>query len=171
MEGKERREAIMQDLQEQKEPVTGTALAKKYNVSRQVIVQDIALIRALGIHILSTSEGYLLSIIKKDTIKRAFTVKHTMNEIEDELCTIVDLGGHIINVIVSHPVYGEIMVDMMISSRKGVSKFMEKLNNKDFVPLMSLTAGEHLHIVEAEDEETLDDIESALKTKGYLVNV
>lgn len=171
MEGKERREAIINVLVEQKKPVTGTALAKKYGVSRQVIVQDIALIRAQGLHIISTGEGYLVSKNNEETIKRAITVKHSMNEIEDELNTIVDYGGHVLNVIVSHLVYGEIEVDMMIYSRKDVKKFINKMSSEDFVPLMHLTGGEHLHIIEAKDEETLDEIENELDRKGYLVKI
>lgn len=171
MEGKERRESITNDLFAQEKPVTGAALAKKYCVSRQVIVQDIALIRAQGINITSTGEGYFISKINEATAKRAITVKHDRNEIEDELNTIVDFGGNVLNVIVSHPVYGEIEVDMMIGSRKSVAKFMEKLNGKDFVPLMHLTGGEHLHIIEAENEEALDDIENELFKKGYLIKI
>lgn len=171
MEGKERRDAIINDLMERMKPVTGTALAKKYGVSRQVVVQDIALIRAQGMHIISTGEGYLISKVNEETIKRAITVKHAMNEIEDELNTIVDFGGNVLNVIVSHPVYGEIEVDMMINSRKSVKNFIKKMNSEDFVPLMHLTGGEHLHIIEADDEETLDDIENELDKKGYLVKI
>lgn len=169
MEGKERRDAIGKELFSQKDPVTGTALAKKYGVSRQVIVQDIALLRAQGVNIVSTAEGYMPSIVKAETIKRAFSVKHSVNEIEDELNTIVDGGGNVINVIVCHPIYGEISVDMMVSSRRNVAKFMKKLENKDFVPLMNLTGGEHIHIVEAHDEETLDEIERELIKKRYLI--
>lgn len=171
MEGKERREAIITELTQSNEPITGTALSKKYGVSRQVIVQDVALLRAQGIHIISTGDGYLISKNNDSTVKRAITVKHSQEDIEDELTTIVDFGGNVLNVIVSHPVYGEIEVDMMIGSRKSVKKFMEKLKDKDFVPLMQLTGGEHLHIIEAEDEETLDDIEDELYKKGYLIRL
>lgn len=171
MEGKERRQGIIKDLTENKAPITGTSLAKKYNVSRQVIVQDIALIRAQGMNILSTGEGYIVSQTNENTVKRALTVKHTMKDIEDELNTIVDNGGNVLNVIVSHPVYGEIEVDMMVNSRKGVKRFMDSMKEKDFVPLMHLTGGEHLHVIEAEDEETLDDIENELFKKGYLVKI
>jgi len=169
LEGKARRDAIVKELFHQKDPVTGTSLAKKYGVSRQVIVQDIALLRAQGVNVVSTAEGYMPSIVKEETFKRAFSVKHSISQIEDELNTIVDIGGNVMNVIVSHPIYGEISVDMMISSRRSVAKFMEKLKDKDFVPLMNLTGGDHIHIIEAEDDETLDEIERELSIKGYLI--
>lgn len=169
MEGKERREAILEVLNSSKEVITGTAMAKQFHVSRQVIVQDIALLRAQGVQIISTSEGYLVYHIKKDTIKRAYMVKHELVDIEDELNTIVDLGGNVLNVVVTHPVYGEISVDMMIGSRRSVNKFMAKLQEHQFIPLMYLTGGDHLHIVEAESEEILDEIEKELDQKGYLV--
>lgn len=169
VEGKERREALVQALKKNEEGMTGTALSKQFSVSRQVIVQDVALLRAQGVQIISTSEGYKFYNIKKDTIKRAFSVKHDMLDIENELTTIVDLGGNILNVVVTHPVYGEISVDMMIGSRRSVKKFMDKLETNHFIPLMHLTGGEHIHIVEAENEEILNEIENELDLKGFLV--
>lgn len=169
LEGKERREAILTVLTNSMEVITGTSIAKQFGVSRQVIVQDIALLRAQGVQIISTSEGYLVYHVKKDTIKRAFMVKHDILDIEDELNTMVDLGGNVLNVVITHPVYGEISVDMMIGSRRSVKKFMEKLLEHNFVPLMHLTGGAHLHIVEAENDEILDEIEKELDKKGYLI--
>lgn len=169
MEGKERREAILGILSTKDETFTGTVLAKKFSVSRQVIVQDIALLRAQGMQILSTSEGYRFYELKKETFKRAFMVKHDITQIEEELNAIVDLEGNVLNVVVTHPVYGEISADMMIGSRRSVKKFMAKLKEHNFVPLMQLTGGEHLHIVEAVSEELLDEIESELDKKNFLI--
>ncbi|MBC7959662.1 MAG: transcription repressor NadR [Vallitaleaceae bacterium] len=169
MDGKERREALSEILNQHTEAFTGTSLAKKFGVSRQVIVQDIALLRAQGLQVISTSEGYRIYKIKKETVKRAFFVKHSMEDIEEELNTIVDLEGNVLNVVVTHPVYGEISVDMMLGSRRSIRKFMDKLEAHHFVPLMYLTGGEHLHVVEAESDEILDDIEAALAKKGFLV--
>jgi transcriptional regulator of NAD metabolism len=170
MDGKKRREDIINELVKSEEPIKGSLLAKMFNVSRQVIVQDIALLRAQGKSILSTSEGYMVYKIKENTIKRVFAINHSIEDIEDELKTIVDLGGNVLNVIVSHSLYGEINIDMMINSRKKVSDFMNKVNKKDFVPLMRLTNGEHYHTIEAESEEVLNEIQDKLKNKGYLIN-
>lgn len=168
MEGKERRELILGILTNMEEAITGTALAKQFNVSRQVIVQDIALLRAQGSKILSTSEGYR-KYYNKNTVKRAYLVKHSKDDIEDELNTFVDLEGNILNVVVLHPVYGEISADLMIGSRRAVKKFMDKMEENKFIPLMHLTGGEHVHVVEAESEEILDEIAHELDIKGYLI--
>ena len=170
MEGKERREKILMDLSGSTEPITGTELAKRYDVSRQIIVQDIALLRAQGLQIISTSEGYLVYKIKDDTVKRVIQVKHFGIDIEDELMTIIDLGGTILDVIVVHPVYGEISVNMMLSSRSSVERFMKKLEDNDFVPLLNLTKGDHYHTIEAKTEEILNEIVQALVEKGYVVS-
>ena len=61
MTGSERRDQIIKRIQESQVPVSGTQLAKEYEVSRQVIVQDIALIRAAGHKIISTNRGYILN--------------------------------------------------------------------------------------------------------------
>lgn len=168
MEGKERRELILALLSNMEEAITGTSLANQFNVSRQVIVQDIALLRAQGTQILATSDGYRI-YQNKNTVKRAYLIKHSKDDIKDELKTIVDLEGNILNVVVFHPVYGEISADLMIGSRRAVKKFMDKLEENKFIPLMHLTGGEHVHVVEAESEEILDEIEHELAIKGYLI--
>ena len=60
MEGKDRRERLIALLQQADTPISGTELAKQLGVSRQVIVQDVALLRAENCEILSTNKGYLL---------------------------------------------------------------------------------------------------------------
>jgi transcriptional regulator of NAD metabolism len=170
MEGKERRELLIKLLTESREPISGTELAKKLGVSRQVIVQDIALLRAVNKNILSTTKGYMIYLQEEQKVNRAFLVKHTTDEIEDELCTIVDNGGKVLNVIVSHDLYGEIAADLIIKNRQDVYDFVKHVKSKNTVPLKELTDGIHLHTVEADSEEILDKIEAALKTKKYLVN-
>ena len=169
IDGNQRREAILEDLSKENSILKGVQLAKKYGVSRQVIVQDIALLRAQGTSIISTAEGYMLHDLKPDTSKRVFCVAHNESLIEDELNTIVDYGGKVLNVLVNHVVYGDITVDLMLKNRKDVKNFMKKLEDIEFVPLMALTNGEHYHVVEAETIDILDSIEQALIDKGYLV--
>lgn len=170
MEGVERREKIISILKNRKEePISGTELAKQLGVSRQVIVQDIALLRAVNKNILSTTKGYLLYYQEAEKVNRCFMVKHTNDLIEDELCTIVDHGGKVLDVIVMHDIYGEIRTDLIISNRKDVYDFVKKVNEKQTVPLKELTDGTHLHTVEADSENVLDNIEVALREKGYLI--
>lgn len=168
MEGQERREKILELLTLSKIPISGSELAKRLGVSRQVIVQDIALLRAVNKNILSTTKGYLLYFREKQKVNRCFSVLHTTDQIEDELCTIVDNGGKVLDVIVSHDIYGMISADLIISTRQDVYDFVEKVNTKKTLPLKELTNSHHLHTVEADNEHILDHIEAALKEKGYI---
>lgn len=170
MEGKERREKIVELLLHSQEALSGSKLAKLLGVSRQVIVQDIALLRATNKNILSTTKGYMMYIAPVQKENRCFWVKHTTEEIEDELCTIVDLGGKILDVTVMHDVYGQIQTDLNIQSRQEVYDFVAKVGGKNTVPLKELTDGVHLHTVEAESTAILDRIEEKLREKKYLIN-
>lgn len=171
MESSKRRNSIQNMLRSNTGPITGTELAETFGVSRQVIVQDIAILRAAGADILATPRGYIIhtpfspNVITKTLICRHYTSK----ELEDELTTIVDYGGKVIDVIIEHPIYGEIRGILMISSRQDVKEFMESLGKEGAQPLSSLTGGIHLHTVEVKDERTFSRIKRELKAKGYIL--
>lgn len=164
----ERREKLISILRESSDPISGAELAKMLGVSRQVIVQDIALLRAVNRNILSTTKGYVLYYQETEKVNRCFLVKHTDEQIEDELCTIVDNGGKVLDVIVMHDIYGEISTGLIIKNRQDVYDFIDKLKHRKTVPLKDLTDGVHLHTVEADSQEILDRIEAKLREKGYL---
>lgn len=168
MTGQERRDAMIEIIQNSEKPVSGTALAKQFAVSRQVIVQDIALIRAAGYEVLSTHRGYLLG--QKNSVTRIFKVSHTDEEIADELNLIVDLGGKVLDVQINHKVYGRMKADLGIHSRKQVQDFMEEIRSGKSSPLKNITSNYHYHTVEADSEEVLDLIGKELNKRGYLVN-
>lgn len=168
LEGTKRREQLIKILNELTEPVSGTELSRLLGVSRQVIVQDIALLRATDINIISTTKGYLIYHTNSPRVKRIFKVKHTTQQIEDELCTVVDNGGKVLDVLVTHEIYGEITTALIIRNRQDVYDFVKKVQEKKIVPLKELTDGVHQHTVEADTEDTLNRIEKALKEKGYL---
>lgn len=167
--GEERRSKIIEILKSREEPVSGMELAKALNVSRQVIVQDIALLRAVNRNIISTTKGYLLYYQEVQKVNRCFLVKHTDEQIEDELCIIVDNGGKVLDVIVMHDIYGEISTGLIIKNRQDVYDFIEKLKEHKTLPLKELTGGIHLHTVEADSEAILDSIEKKLREKNYLI--
>lgn len=171
MEGEKRRELLIHLLEESEVPLSGTVLSKKLNVSRQVIVQDIALLRAVNKNILSTTKGYLLYYQEKQKVNRCYRVTHTTDEIEDELCTIVDNGGKILDVIVEHAIYGTISADLVIGTRQEVYDFVHKVKTKKTIPLKELTDSLHFHTVEADTEEILDRIQNALLLKGFLLTI
>lgn len=166
MTGEERRKMIIDYLLESELPLSGSKLAKLLDVSRQVIVQDIALLRAKQHNILSTNTGYLLERVQKP--QRIFHVIHKDDCTLDELYTIVDLGGYVIDVHVLHRVYGNLSVPLNIKSRKDAKKLVDDINSGTCSLLKKLTQDEHFHIVEAGSTEDFDLIENKLRQKGYI---
>ena len=169
MSGTERRNQIVERIKKNAVPVSGTMLAKEFEVSRQVIVQDIALIRAAGYDIISTHRGYLLN--EPISVNRVFKVQHTDEQTEEELYSIVDLGGTVVNVIVNHKVYGQMEAELNINSRKKAKDFIDDIKSGKSSPLKNITSNYHYHKVVADSEETLDMIEETLQEKGFLVTV
>ena len=165
--GEQRREEILNTIKTSEGPISGKALAAKYDVSRQVIVQDIALIRASGIDVISTNRGYIVS--GKGSSDRIFKVKHTDAELEEELFSIIDLGGKVKNVMINHKVYGHMEAELNIDSRRKANEFIADIKSGKSSPLKNITSDYHYHKVQADSEETLDLIEEKLKEKGFLV--
>lgn len=171
MDGTKRRKLISEMLETGCEPVSGSSLAKKFGVSRQVIVQDIALLRATDKNILSTNKGYMLfGKAQPHRYSRVISVKHTDEQMRGELYAIVDGGARVRDVIVEHDVYGQIAVDLMINSRRDVDEFLQKISASHARPLKELTEDAHYHTIEAESESVLDDVEKELRKKGYLLD-
>ena len=168
MSGSERRKGIIEQIRNSATPVSGKSLAETYKVSRQVIVQDIALLRAAGYDVIATNRGYILNTPAKVT--RVVKVCHTDEQLEEELCTIVDCGGCVENVIVNHKVYGHLEATLQINSRRKIIEFMEEIRSGKSSPLKNITADYHYHTISADSEKTLDLIEVELKNKGFLVN-
>lgn len=167
MTGEERRREILDSIKTANDPISGSVLAEKYHVSRQVIVQDIALLRAANYDIFSTTKGYVIN--QPLTVTRVIKVVHTDEQIEEELNTIVDMGGRVLDVFINHEVYGLLRVDLRISSRRGVKAFVKDINNGKSSPLKNLTSGEHWHTIAADTEQVLDFVEEELKERGYMV--
>lgn len=166
MNGEKRRAQIIELLKQSNAPLSGTYLAQKSGVSRQVIVQDIALLRANSYAIVSTNQGYLLS--EEKTASRVFKVIHTDEEVFEELSLIVDCGGRVEDVFVSHRIYDIVKAPMNIRSRLDVKRFMDNLTCGKSSLLKNVTSGYHYHTVTAESEEILDYIHEALKERGFL---
>ena len=153
------------------QPVAGGDLARRLGVSRQVVVQDIALLRAENERIISTNKGYLLHRGEDEDKQalRIFRTSHRTEDTLDELNTIVDYGGRLKNVLIEHQLYGQIEVDLIINNRLDAAEFVEQMKSSNDQPLNVLTGGCHYHTVEADTEKNLDFIEAELKKKGYLI--
>ena len=169
MSGENRRENIIHILQSSDAPVSGVSLAKQLDVSRQVIVQDIALLRAKDYQILSTNRGYVLA--REKECSRVFKVIHSDQEVETELQTIIDLGGWVKDVFVYHKIYGVVKAEMNLHSRRDIAEYRKDLESGKSTLLKNVTAGYHYHTVMAEDEQTLDLIQDALAKAGFLAKL
>lgn len=167
MKGEERRRLLAETLKEAQSPRSACALAERFGVSRQVIVQDVAILRAQGVPLASTVRGYVWA--EKRRFTRVFKVNHTDEEIADELTLIVEGGGTAEDVIVKHRVYGTLTAPLGVSSAVEVSEFVRSITAGTSRPLKNVTDGFHYHTVSADSEEKLDNIRAALKNRGYLV--
>lgn len=168
MKADDRRKEIANFLMSEQDPVPGGELARRFGVSRQIIVQDISVLKAAGFEILSTHYGYVVQ--KTPLAERVFKVRHSTEQTEDELNLIVDLGGSVVDVFVWHKVYGKVEANLNIFSRLHVKQFIEGVRSGKSTELMNITGGYHYHTVRAESEEILDRIGKALEDGGYTVS-
>jgi hypothetical protein len=169
MDTDERRSEIMKLLRRRQPPITGTELARQFDVSRQVIVQDIAVLRAAGEEILASPQGYYLRRHQPGLTRAVVAVCHTPEQTEDELTALVDVGVEIVDVIVEHSIYGEQRGMLHIASREDVRLFMQQLRATGARLLSELTNGLHLHTLEARRPEQLERARQVLRERGYLV--
>ena len=161
----ERREAILAQLGEA--PVAARTLANRYGVSRQIIVQDVAVIRAAHPNVISTARGYVLQ--KAEPVcTREFKVRHGCERSAQELNLIVDCGGRVKSISISHRVYGRVSAEMDIQSRRDVVEFLQRFEDSSSTVLSTVTDGYHYHLVEAATAERLDLIERELREQGFL---
>ncbi len=167
MKAEERRKAIADILLSSNGPVSGSELSRLVSASRQIIVQDISVLRAAGYDILSTHQGYIIS--SSPLCERVFKVRHDSSQTADELTCIVQNGGTVVDVFVWHKVYGKIEAKLNIFSLHSIDKFMEGIKTGRSTELMHITDGYHYHTVRAESEEVLDRIQNALEIKNYIV--
>ncbi len=166
MNADSRRKEIIRRLEGADIPVSASKLAEELGVSRQVIVQDVALIRASGIGVASLARGYILE--RPSTFKRAFKMYHNDDDVETELNLIVDAGGTVDDVFIFHKVYGTVRAQMGIRSRHDVKQFIEKIRSGKSSLLKNVTSGYHYHTVTADSQETLELIAQSLNENGFL---
>lgn len=167
VDAQQRRSELAQRLKRADTPISATALAQELSVSRQIIVGDVALLRAGGMKIIATPRGYLLPRADSNLL-RTFACRHRSDQMEEELNAIVDQGCTVLDVIVDHPVYGQLTAPLHISSRYDVAQFMERCRQSEAVPLSRLTEGIHLHTVSCPDQQAADRVRKVLEHIGVL---
>ncbi|WP_214881985.1 MULTISPECIES: transcription repressor NadR [unclassified Exiguobacterium] len=170
--GEERRHTLLQLIESSAEPITGSELARHVSVSRQVIVQDLSLLKAKGHQIIATARGYvyLHGDLTPSTYSKKVACRHTANEMEAEMNAIVDEGVTIKDVVIDHPVYGSITGQLMVKSRRDVRAFLERVKTHGASPLSQLTGGLHIHTLEADHKEAIDAAVKELDRLGILVS-
>lgn len=185
-----RRASLLDALRSADAPVSGGQLANTLDVSRQIIVQDIALLREAGANIVATTKGYVLADAAQTTAQnttqtmtqnaaeqpaaafdepaRTFKLHHEVEQTRDELQTIIALGGRVHNVSISHRAYGRITAPLEIADQADIEHFIHDIESGKSSPLSTATSGYHYHLVSAPSDETLEAIGRALADKGFL---
>ena len=167
MNAAQRRDHIYAQLLSADAPVSATALAKQYGVSRQIIVGDIALLRASGCSITATPRGYVIAATDGLTVQLACV--HTADQTRQELYAMVDCGCTVLDVVVEHPVYGQLTAALQLSSRYDGDQFVEKMASNDARPLSALTEGIHLHTLSCPSEAVLAQLKEKLRAMSLLL--
>ena len=168
MDAQTRRQTIAQRLADSSGPVSAAALARELSVSRQIIVGDVALLRAAGEGITATPRGYVLDAPRPGMVATV-ACAHSGADMERELTLMVDQGCTVENVIVEHPVYGQLTGPLELSSRYDVAEFIRRVKECEAQPLSALTDGVHLHRLRCPDEGALERVRVALDGAGFLV--
>ena len=166
MTAAQRRSAIYQQLTHADAPISATALAQQFSVTRQVVVGDIALLRAEGHSITATSRGYIISA--ETGLIRTNACVHSAQDTRQELFAMVDCGCTVVDVIVEHPVYGQLTAPLALSSRYDVEQFIQRMQDSHAQPLSALTGGVHLHTLSCPSEDAFSFLKASLQTMGML---
>jgi transcriptional regulator of NAD metabolism len=165
----QRRRRIVESIETHRGPIQGAELAKRCHVSRQCLVQDVAILRASGVEILATPRGYQLPRGAEHAHRAILACRHAPERTEEELHILVDHGVKVLDVVVEHPLYGELRGSLMIESRADVRDFLERVRASHAMLLSELTDGVHLHTVEASRPEMIARARAQLRVRGILL--
>ena len=167
--GAERRHRLTDWMRAHEGPVHGDDLARRFRVSRQCLVQDVAILRAAGVEILSTPQGYRLPQGRPSAHRATLACRHTPEQTEEELHILVDHGVRVLDVVVEHALYGELRGSLMIESRADVQDFLRRWRQTKASLLSTLTRGVHLHTVEASRPKMIARAKARLQERGILL--
>jgi uncharacterized protein len=165
----QRRRRIVAWMRSHGAPIRGGELARHFRVSRQCVVQDVAILRAGGEDIVATPRGYRLPKGVGRRHRAILASRHAPERTEEELQILVDHGVKILDVMVEHPLYGELRGSLMIESRADVQDFLGQVSSSHASLLSSLTGGVHLHTIEASRPEMISRAKARLRARGFLL--
>lgn len=163
-----RRKEIISHIAKIHRPIKGVELANIFGVTRQVIVKDIAIIRAAGVNIIATPEGYMITK-EESRYKKVLALAHKEEEMVSELEIVIKFGGIIEDVIIEHPIYGEIKANLMIRNLNDLDNFIDLYKKNKAKPLSALTEGIHLHTISTDNEQDMQLIIENLEKAGYIL--
>ena len=166
MTAAQRRSTIYQQLLSAETPISAAALAQRFSVTRQVVVGDIALLRAEGHSITATPRGYMIPA--ETGLRRTIACHHSAEDTQRELFAMVDCGCTVVDVIVEHPVYGQLTAPLALSCRYDVEQFIQRMETSHAQPISALTGGVHLHTLSCPNEETFQHLKDTLSAMGML---
>ncbi len=166
MTAAQRRSAIYEQLTRADAPISATALAQRFSVTRQVVVGDIALLRAEGHRITATPRGYMIP--SETGLLRTIACHHSGADTQKELFAMVDCGCTVLDVIVEHPVYGQLTAPLALSSRYDVEQFVQRMADSHAQPISALTDGVHLHTLSCPSEDAFAHLKATLQSMGML---
>ena len=166
MTAAQRRSTIYQQLLSAETPISAAALAQRFSVTRQVVVGDIALLRAEGHSITATPRGYMIPA--ETGLRRTIACHHSAEDTQRELFAMVDCGCTVVDVIVEHPVYGQLTAPLALSCRYDVEQFIQRMETSHAQPISALTGGVHLHTLSCPNEETFQHLKDTLSTMCML---
>ena len=167
MDAQQRRQIIARRLADSEGPLSAAVLARELSVSRQIIVGDVALLRAGGLEITATPRGYLLPKLPAGVICTV-ACRHREDQMEEELNAMVDQGCTVLDVVVEHPIYGQLTGPLRLSNRYEVAQFVARCHQETAVPLSQLTEGIHLHTLSCPGRDAADRVRRVLKRLGFL---
>ncbi len=168
MDKTERRAEILEALSNADTSISASKLAAKFGVTRQIIVSDIAILRANGHKIIATRRGYIIEKAEDDSIVESIVCRHSADETLQEFYIITDNGGSVDNVIVEHPIYGQISADLDIKSRYDAEEFVRMAKEANASQLCDLTGGLHIHMIKVPDKGAYMRIIKGLRDAGIL---
>ena len=166
----ERRSRILDILRDADISISASKLAAEFGVTRQIIVSDIAILRANGHKIIATQRGYVIEKSEDDSIVESIVCRHIAEDTLQEFYIIIDNGGCIDNVIVEHPIYGQISADLNIRSRYDADEFVRIAKATNATQLCDLTGGLHIHMIRVPDKDAYVRIIKGLEQAGILVD-
>ncbi|MCL1924323.1 MAG: transcription repressor NadR [Defluviitaleaceae bacterium] len=169
MRGENRRKELLKLIMTAEQTMTATELSKHFGVSRQVIVGDVALLRAQNNEIIATKVGYRIKNAKKELpyIKH-LELKHSKEQTEEELKIFIRNGVFVRNVMVEHNFYGNITCDLNIETLDDIKRFLRSIERSGQKLLSELTGGVHIHTIACKDEDHFKKVYQSLDERGFI---